>query len=194
MVGLGWNESNVGIALSLMGFTALIIQPWAGDWVDKTALDRRIFLSVASLFTAASASAILFVRKGNNDHMLIFITKVIEGVTSSFIGPCLAALTLSTFGPNHFDAVMASNLLFGHIGSVAAAILAGIFAFTFYPDIKYCFLVVGASALMACFFVQFLPVGDQNMGRGGFFVPISLYSSALAHIVWKHESQGLLER
>lgn len=173
LVGLGWNEGSVGLALSLMGFTALIIQPWAGDWVDKTTLDRRIFLSVASIFTAASASAILFVREGNSDHVLIFITKVIEGVTSSFIGPCLAALTLSTFGPHHFDAIMASNLLFGHVGSVFAAILAGLFAYAFYPDIKYCFLVVGASALMACFFVQFLPVGDQMMGRGKYFADVT---------------------
>lgn len=166
LVGTGWNEGSVGIALSLMGLTALAIQPWAGDWVDKTSVDRRLFLSAASLVTAASASAILFVRAGNADHALIYISKIIEGVAASFITPCLAALTLATFGPRNFDAIMASNILWGHVGSVVAAILAGSVAFAFYPNVKYCFLVIGAAALLAVVFVPFLPQGDPLMGRG----------------------------
>jgi MFS family permease len=164
--GIGWNEGSVGAALSLMGLTALLVQPLAGDWVDKATFDRRIFLAVASVVTALSASTILLVREGNTDHMVIFVSKVIEGVASSFIGPCLAALTLATFGPHHFDAVMASNILWGHIGSVVAAILAGGVAYLLYPQTKYCFLVIGASALVAILFVQYLPQGDPLMGRG----------------------------
>jgi MFS family permease len=166
LVGIGWNEGSVGLALSLMGFTALIIQPLAGDYVDKTTIDRRYFLAAASVVTALSASAILVVREGNIDHMLIFLTKIVEGVAASFIGPCLAALTLATFGPHHFDAIMASNILWGHVGSVVAAVLAGLVAFVFYPSIKYCFLVIGAAALLAVVFVQYLPQGDPLMGRG----------------------------
>ena len=166
LVGIGWNEGSVGIALSLMGLTALIVQPWAGDWIDKTIYDRRILLSTASIVTALSASAVLFVKEGNNGHNLIFVTKVIEGVAASFIGPCLAALTLATFGPNHFDSVMASNILWGHIGSVASSMLAGVVSYLLYPNIKYCFLVIGASALVACIFIPQLPQGDPLMGRG----------------------------
>jgi hypothetical protein len=54
----------------------------------------------------------------------------------------------------------------GHIGSVVAAILAGLVAFLSYPDIKYCFLVIAFAALLAIFFVQYLPEGDPLMGRG----------------------------
>ena len=149
-----------------MGLTALVVQPFAGDLVDKTDLSRRHFLRAASIVTALSASTILFVREGNVDHGLIFISKLIEGVASSFIGPCLAALTLATFGPHHFDAIMASNILWGHVGSVVAAVLAGIVAYFLYPSIKYCFLVISFSALMAIFFIQYLPEGDPLMGRG----------------------------
>lgn len=166
LVGIGWNEGSVGTALSLMGFTALVMQTFAGDIIDKTTIDRRKFLTVASLLTALSASTIFFVREGNQDHALIFISKIIEGISSSFIGPCLAALTLATFGPHHFDTVMASNILWGHIGSIAAAGVAGFVAYAMYPDIKLCFLVISAAALGAIFFVQFLPRGDQQMGRG----------------------------
>ena len=80
--------------------------------------------------TALSASAILLVREGNADRMLIFISKVVEGVAASFIGPCVAALALATFGPRHFDAIMASKILWGHVGSVVAAILAGAVAYS----------------------------------------------------------------
>jgi hypothetical protein len=61
---------------------------------------------------------------------------------------------------------MASNALWGHIGSCVAAVLAGLVAYFMYPDIKFCFLVIGASALSAVVFVQFLPEGDRLMGRG----------------------------
>lgn len=166
LVGLGWNEGSVGIALSLMGLTVLLVQTVAGDIVDRTKVDRRIFLALASVITALSASAILFVREGNTDHMLIFITKIIEGIAGSFIGPCLAALTLANFGPSYFDRIMASNILWGHIGSVVAAILAGTTSYVLYPNIKYCFLVIGASALLAVVFVHCLPEGDPLMGRG----------------------------
>jgi hypothetical protein len=43
LVGISWNEGIVDLALSLMGLTALLVQPWAGDWIDKTTVDRRVF-------------------------------------------------------------------------------------------------------------------------------------------------------
>ena len=61
---------------------------------------------------------------------------------------------------------MASNILWGHVGSVVAAILAGFVAYELYPRIKYCFLVISFAAILAVFFVQFLPEGDPLMGRG----------------------------
>ena len=39
-------------------------------------------------------------------------------------------------------------------------------AYGLYPNIKYCFLVIGASALVAILFVHYLPQGDPLMGRG----------------------------
>jgi len=95
LVGIGWNEGAIGIALSLMGFTALVCQTFAGDIIDKTTIDRRKILNTASILTACSAMTILFVQEGNSQHFLIYATKVIEGMASSFIGPCLAALTLA---------------------------------------------------------------------------------------------------
>jgi len=39
-------------------------------------------------------------------------------------------------------------------------------AYLMYPDIKLCFLVIGAVALVDFIFVQYLPEGDPQMGRG----------------------------
>lgn len=61
---------------------------------------------------------------------------------------------------------MASNILWGHIGSVISAVLAGLAGYILYPDIKYCFLVIGFSAMLAVGGVRFLPEGDPLMGRG----------------------------
>lgn len=150
-----------------MGFTALLVQTIAGDIIDKTHFDRRAFLSIASIATAFSASAILFVHDGNNiDHVLMYTTKFIEGISSSFIGPCVAALTLATFGPDVFDEVMASNIFWGHVGCILSAVLAGTVSYLLYPNIQYCFLVIGFSALLAVGSVQLLPEGDSLLGRG----------------------------
>jgi MFS family permease len=177
-----WNEGSVGAALSLMGLVSLATTPLAGDWVDKmTRLDRRVLLALASMITGLSASAILLVhhhhsgnQNNNNnaaDHLLIYATKTMEGLASSFIMPCLAALTLANFGPRHFDSVYAGMLTAAHLGSVVAAVLAGTVAYYFYPNIRYCFLVIGASAAWAIFFIHYLPQGDVLMGRG--FLPAS---------------------
>ena len=166
---VGWKEGAVGAALSLMGLTSLLIQPLAGDWVDKATIDRRLFLTLASVVTAASASTILLVGPGDRiaDHWLVYGSKIMEGMASSFIGPCLAALTMANFGPRRFDAVMGNNLFWGHVGSVAAAVLAGAVAYVYYPDnIRFCFLVIGASALCAIVIIPCLPQGDPDMGRG----------------------------
>jgi len=166
LVGVGWAEGSVGVALSLMGLTSLVMQPFAGNWVDTTSIDRRWFLVLASFVTACSASTILLVHPGALNHALIYTSKILEGLSSSFINPCLAALTLASFGPTEFDQVMASNLYWGHVGSVAAAVLAGIVAVISYPHVEYCFLVIGASALVAIFFVPYMPQGNPLWGRG----------------------------
>eukprot|EP00531_Pseudo-nitzschia_arenysensis_P007205 CAMPEP_0116155998 /NCGR_PEP_ID=MMETSP0329-20121206/22602_1 /TAXON_ID=697910 /ORGANISM="Pseudo-nitzschia arenysensis, Strain B593" /LENGTH=449 /DNA_ID=CAMNT_0003653061 /DNA_START=28 /DNA_END=1378 /DNA_ORIENTATION=- len=146
LVGVGWAEGAVGTALSLMGLTSLVMQPFAGNWVDTTSIDRRWFLVLASLVTACSASTILFVHPDQLNHALIYTSKVVEGLASSFINPCLAALTLASFGPNQFDEVMASNV-FGAMSEVLR-------------------LVIGGSALVAIVFVPYLPQGNPLWGRG----------------------------
>ncbi len=121
---------------------------------------------MAAIVTGCSAMAIMFVREGNQDHMIMYVTKVLEGLASSFIMPCFAALTLANFGPDEFDSVMASNVLWGHVGSAISAILAGTAAYVLYPKIKLCFIVIGLSALGAGLVVKLVPEGDPLVGRG----------------------------
>ena len=166
LVGLGWNESAVGLALSLMGFTTLIMQTCAGDIVDKATIDRRLLLSLSALITAGSAMSVMFVREGNQDHMLMYVTKVLEGVASSFLAPCLIALTLANFGPDKFDSVLASNVFWGLVGYALSATLVGLAAYVFYPSIKLCFLVIGVSAVAASAFAKLLPEGNPRVGSG----------------------------
>lgn len=155
-----------GLALSLMGFTSLLAQPFAGDWIDKTTHDRRLSLYVAGLVTALSAASMMFVHEGNTDHMMIFLVKFVEGIATTFIRPCISALTLATFGPKSYDSVMASNLMWAHIGSVVAAMIAGCVSYQLFPNVKYFFVVLSGSALLASFFSKFLPLGNSMLARG----------------------------
>jgi hypothetical protein len=52
------------------------------------------------------------------------------------------------------------------VGSAVSAILAGTSAYILYPNIKFCFIVIGLSALSAAIMVKFLPEGDPLLGRG----------------------------
>ena len=96
--------------MSVMGFTALLCQPFAGDIIDRATVDRRAILIIAAFMTAGSAMAVLFVHYGNQDHTFMYITKIAEGIASSFIAPVIAALTLASFGPDEFDSVIANNV------------------------------------------------------------------------------------
>jgi len=96
--------------MSVMGFTALLCQPFAGDIIDRATVDRRAILIIAAFMTAGSAMAVLFVHYGNQDHTFMYITKIAEGIASSFIAPVIAALTLASFGPDEFDSIMANNV------------------------------------------------------------------------------------
>lgn len=165
-MNIGWNEAAVGTALSLMGLTMLISQTFAGDIIDRTSFDRRNLLILASIITGCSAMAVMFVREGNQDHMIMYTTKFLEGLSCSFINPCLASLTLANFGPDKFDSMMANNMLWGHVGCAVAAVLAGTSAYVLYPNIKLCFAVIGLSAVSAASIVKFLPQGDLLVGRG----------------------------
>lgn len=166
LVVLGWNESAIGVALSLMGFTNLFMQTIAGNIVDKATVDRRILLCFAALTTAGSAMAIMYVREGNQDHMLMYITKVFEGIACSFMSPCLTALTLANFGPEQFDSIMASNVFWGLVGYAISATLVGVAAYVFYPNIKLCFLILGLSAAAASALARHLPEGTPKLGSG----------------------------
>jgi hypothetical protein len=50
----------------------------------------------------------------------------------------------------------------GHVGSVISAIIAGSVAYMMYPNIQLCFLVIGASALVAIIFIRFVPQGGKK--------------------------------
>lgn len=160
LIEIGWKESQVGIALALRGLAALLAQPMAGIWVERSGVDRRLLLAVASLGTAAGASTILWIRGDNEEYRidkgLFFASKAIEGISASFIIPCVALLTLAQFGPELMDTVMASHMVWSQIGAVLAAIAAGIVAYIYYPNVKYCFWVVIIAALFTILFTPFL--------------------------------------
>lgn len=97
-----------------MGLMMMLVQTFSGDFIDKTRLDRRVFLALAALMTGLSSFAVTLVREGNRDHIAFYMVKVIEGMAASFIIPGLSALTLASYGPHHFDAVSSLQVFVSH--------------------------------------------------------------------------------
>ena len=150
-----------------MGLTSLSFQTISGDMIDKTTYDRRKVLSIACVITTLCALAILFVNDDSyGQHGLYYITKIIQGMASTFIMPTISALTMGWFGPKYFDLNMANIILYNHVGTLVTAVLAGLSAYLLYPNIQYSFLVLGFALVLALIFIRVLPKGDAAMGRG----------------------------
>jgi MFS family permease len=179
LIEIGWKESQVGIALALRGLAALLAQPMAGVWVESSRVDRRLLLALASLGSAAGASTILWIRENEEeyqiDKVVFFASKFIEGISASFIIPCVALITLAQFGPERMDAMMASHMVWSQIGAVLAAIAAGIVAYIYYPNVKYCFLVITIAALSTILFLPFLSRDSRTDPKDG-IVPVEISS------------------
>ena len=58
-----------------MNYMPLLVQTNAGDFIDKTSIDRRTILCGAACFTAVSATSNMFVREGNTDLMLMYVSQ-----------------------------------------------------------------------------------------------------------------------
>lgn len=85
---MGWDEAAVGAAFSILGFSSLIFSVWVGNWVDQTRFDLRMVLKISIVITALCTSSIMLVRPGNKDHTLVYVTKLVEGISENFLDPC----------------------------------------------------------------------------------------------------------
>lgn len=167
LLGLGWSETSVIVSGILRGVVDLSLKGVVGDIIDKTHIDRRIFMGAGALAVAASSCMVFFVQGAeDSDKAIVYIVRSIESVALAFLGPAFGAVTLSAFGPELFDKMQVQRELVSHAGSILSAGLSALVAWFMYPNFEVVFLLPTIFAISAIFFVRYIPRGDPLMGRG----------------------------
>ncbi|MGA2551502.1 MAG: MFS transporter [Burkholderiaceae bacterium] len=142
LAAYGWNEEQVGLALTIGGVAGILCQTPAGALVDRLH-HKRLLVSLGIGALVLGALAIAFAPS----LWPVLIAQVLIGGTSSVFGPALCAISLGIVGHRLFDARQGRNLSFNSAGNVAAAVCMGLLGY--YVSNQSIFFFVAVSAVPA---------------------------------------------
>jgi MFS family permease len=118
---LGWNISQIGIALASTTIVAAIFQMPSGLVVDATRF-KRLVIVLACGFIILSCG--IFLAK--SIFSFIIIAQSLIGVAYSLIPPAINAITLGLVGRERFPERVTINEAFLHAGTVLTILTIGI--------------------------------------------------------------------
>ena len=134
----GWNQAQIGLALSAGTAAALVLQLPGGALVDAVH-SKKLVLAVAMSVTGVTA-----VMTATMAQLVPIIgAQVLHAAAAVVITPAIAALTMTICGKAAFSAVLGSNTRWASLGSASAALLFGALGSRFSP-----FAVFAATAAL----------------------------------------------
>jgi MFS family permease len=119
----GWSLTELGFALSVGTFAALIAQLPGGMLVDQV---HRKRIATAGALMALGLSALLLCLAPT--QRLVWGAQVAHALASSVMTPAIAALTLSVCGHDSFGERLGQNTRYASLGNAASAALLGLAA------------------------------------------------------------------
>jgi MFS family permease len=146
----GWSLTELGVALSIGTFAALIAQLPGGMLVDQV---HRKHVSAAGALVALGLSALMLCLAPTQP--LVWSAQVAHALASSVMTPAIAALTLTTCGHDSFGERLGQNTRYASLGNAASAALLGLAASTISEQAV--FLVTAGlvvPALVSLFMIQ----------------------------------------
>ncbi|MFI4980163.1 MAG: MFS transporter, partial [Nevskiales bacterium] len=124
LAGYGWNEQDIGLALTLGGLAGLITQAPLGWLIDNLHAKRALVaIGVIALVAGALFTAFL------PDFWPVVGAQVLIGGTSSIFLPAIAAISLGMVGRGALDRRQGRNQTWNAAGNVFAAIVIGLAGF-----------------------------------------------------------------
>jgi MFS family permease len=146
----GWSLTDLGAALSIGTFAALLFQVPGGMLVDQVHRKRAI---TALGLIALGVSALMLCLYPSRP--LIWGAQVAHALASCIVTPAIAALTLSLCGHDSFSERLGVNTRYAALGNAASAALLG--AAAWYVSEQAVFVVTAAlvvPALIALFMIR----------------------------------------
>lgn len=116
LAGLGWDKSQVGLALSAGTVAGLIAQLPGGAMVDWMPW-KRGFAAIGIMTIAASALILALAPT----FALVFIAEILHGITGGIVTPAIAAISLGLVGRSAMSARTGRNNAFDAAGNALTA-------------------------------------------------------------------------
>ena len=116
----GWNQGEIGRALSVGGIAALVSQLPGGALVDRLA-DKRV--AAAGAAVVVGLTAVLFAL--STSVPAVMAAEVLHSFGSAMLGPAVAAVSLAAVGRGALGLRLGRNTRFAAIGNGAAAAVLG---------------------------------------------------------------------
>ncbi len=118
---LKWDPGKIGLALSIVEFSAFFSQIPAGLAADAARRKRTIVALACCLIILGCGLILSFSALST-----ILIAQLLMGISIAFISPALGSITLGLFGRKKFPARAGKNEFWNHTGNVFAALIAGL--------------------------------------------------------------------
>ena len=164
-----WTETQIGFALSVGTFTAMVSQVPAGMLVDATPRKRAAALAAV---VAVAASALLLAVWPTTGPVLV--SEVLHGFASCVLVPAIAAISLALVGREGLGERLGRNTRFGAIGNgVAAGVLGAVGAYVSGAAVFWLTAALCVPALLALAAIRASdldpprPAEGERTGAGG---------------------------
>ncbi|WP_392538012.1 MFS transporter [Legionella sp. 227] len=120
---LGWDTSQVGIALATTGIVGVLFQIPSGIIVDAIRFKRSLIAFACTCIILSCA-----ILLSQTSLYLIIAAQSLVGLASSLIPPSIAAISLGLVGKDLFPQRVSINESIVHAGTVVAIIIIGLLA------------------------------------------------------------------
>jgi MFS family permease len=162
LVERGWNDSSVGVAISLGGLGVFLMQTPAGFLVDRVRQRRALLAGASTLVGLCFGLLPLLPAWWGYLDPLLFLA----GMSRSFFGPLLGALALGLAGHAGLNRLMGTAQSCDHAGNLASALVAmSLLAWLPVTSIFYAVAVVSVLAAASVFVIRAGEVDDE-LARG----------------------------
>jgi MFS family permease len=158
LVERGWTAGTVGLAISLGGLGAFLMQTPAGILVDRIR-QRRTLLAAASLLVGFCYGVLPLLP---SSWLCLDSLLFVAGMSRSFFAPLLGALALGLAGHARLNRLVGVNQSCDHAGNLASALVA-IILLAWLPlvSVFYAVAVVSALAAASVFLIRANEVDDE---------------------------------
>jgi MFS family permease len=158
LAGYGWNEEQVGLALTVGAIAGILAQTPSGALVDQIHRKRTL---IAAGVGALVLGALLIAFAPT--LWPVMSAQVLIGGTSSIFGPAICAISLGIVGHHLFDARQGRNQSFNAAGNVVAAVSMGVLGY--FVSNRSIFFFVAVCAVPALFALRHIRADEIDYER-----------------------------